>query len=151
MTIREVSEWQQCPTSTSHFHFHFHTTHSQMKLCSIYDVISSGGGKATQTMLKRCCDVLIMVPLSIPLLRVLGLDPDGSTQADSDSPAVLYIFGCDILHNSSINSTSHFLSVSCTFLSLPVYFSSFFASNRSSLGCRISAVSSLPPSVAGLP
>lgn len=34
-----------------------------------------------------------------------------------------YIFGFDIIHNSSINSTSHFLSVSCTFLTLPVYIS----------------------------
>ncbi len=37
-----------------------------------------------------------------------------------DEPITLesYIFGCDIIHNSSINSTSHFLSVSRTFLTL---------------------------------
>lgn len=37
-----------------------------------------------------------------------------------DQPITLesYIFGYDIIHNSSINSTSHFLSVSCTFLTL---------------------------------
>lgn len=35
------------------------------------------------------------------------------------------IFGYDIIHNSSINSTSHFFSVSSTFLTLPVYISGF--------------------------
>lgn len=40
------------------------------------------------------------------------------------TPRESYIFGFDIIHNSSINSTSHFLSVSCTFLTLPVYISS---------------------------
>lgn len=51
-----------------------------------------------------------------------------------DRPITLesYIFGYDIIHNSSINSTSHFLSVSCTFLTLPVYISCFFSWNHSS-------------------
>lgn len=54
-----------------------------------------------------------------------------------------YIFGYDIIHNSSINSTSHFLSVSCTFLTLPVYISCFFSWNRSSFTSPVSAMSSL--------
>lgn len=68
---------------------------------------------------------------SICPTRVPGLLPvnDVATQPAFQIPQYTqsgpqsYIFGFDIIHNSSINSTSHFLSVSCTFFTLPVYIS----------------------------
>lgn len=60
-----------------------------------------------------------------------------------------YIFGYDIIHNSSINSTSHFLSVSLTFLTLSPSIPSFLPQNHSSFTPTppppcMSALSSLP-------
>lgn len=56
---------------------------------------------------------LRLMPSRPPRFRLLDF-------SISDGPITLeaYIFGYDIIHNSSINSSSHFLSVSLTFLTL---------------------------------
>lgn len=74
---------------------------SQMNLCSFM-------------MLIKCCYVDEGNPLRSSLDLRVSIPPES------------YIFGRAIIHNSSINSTSHFLSVSCTFLSFPGHISTFF-------------------------
>lgn len=83
---------------------------------------------------------------SLGSLRLMTSHHGGGGFSDSSispvwpiTPRESYIFGFDIIHNSSINSTSHFLSVSCTFLTLPVYISS--ARTGSLFSPRISATS----------
>lgn len=60
-----------------------------------------------------------------------------------DGPITLesYIFGYDIIYNSSINSTSHLVSVTCTFLTLPPSPTRlFFSWNHSSFTSHESCV-----------
>ena len=66
-----------------------------------------------------------------------SISPDGQITLES------YIFGYDIIHNSSINSTSHFLSVSPTFLTIlppsPLFFLSVSLIVHRSYVCHVIA------------
>lgn len=93
-------------------------------------------------------NICIFVQLLSFLLMTSQLDRPGFLDSSvfPDGPITLesYIFGYDIIHNSSINSTSHFLSVSPTFLTRSPYMPSFFSRNHSSFTFHTPAMSLLP-------
>lgn len=80
---------------------------------------------------------LMMSRYDRPGFSDFSISPDWPITLES------YIFGYDVIHNSSINSTSHFLSVSCIFLTLSVYISHLFFWNHSSFTFFTSVMSFL--------